>query len=185
MNKAPFIAGVATLAGLVVVGGAVAAWKYKQMHALNPMAGMVPPQFVTAAEVRTIPWQPRSRLVGTVVAVRNVALANEVVGVVSNVGFESGATVEPGQVLVTLSTETEKADLAAAEAALRLAESNIEVSQAEIKIAQSSLDLARTTLKRYESAVTASSVSQSDLDKAKSEVERSEATLDRAHSAMA
>lgn len=185
MNKAPFIAGVATLAGLVVVGGAVAAWKYKQMHAPNPMAGMVPPQFVTTTQVKTIPWQPRSRLVGTVVAVRNVSLANEVVGVVRNVGFESGAVVEPGQVLVNLSTETEKADLSAAQAALRLAESNIEVSQAEIKIAQSALDLAKTTLKRYESAVTASSVSQSDLDRAKSEVERSAAALERANSSLA
>lgn len=185
MQRAPFIAGFATLAGLFVVGGAVAFWKYRQITAPNPFAGMVPPQFVTAADVKTIPWQPRSRLVGTVVAVRNVALANEVVGVVSSVGFESGATVEPGQVLVTLSTETEKADLAAAQAALRLAESNIEVSQAEIKIAQSSLDLARTTLKRYESAATASSVAQSDLDRAKSEVERATAALDRAHSSLA
>ena len=185
MNKAPFIAGVATLAGLVVVGGAVAAWKYKQIHAPNPMAGMVPPQFVSTTVVKSVPWQPRSRLVGTVVAVRNIALANEVVGVVSSVGFDSGATVEAGQVLVNLTTETEKADLAAAQAALRLAESNIEVSQAEIKIAQSTLDLAKTTLKRYESAVTASSVSQSDLDKAKSEVERANAALDRANSSLA
>ncbi|HEX8875281.1 MAG TPA: efflux RND transporter periplasmic adaptor subunit [Phycisphaerales bacterium] len=185
MNKAPFIAGVATLAGLVVVGGAVAAWKYRQMHAPNPMAGMVPPQFVTAAEVKTIPWQPRSRLVGTVVAVRNVALANEVVGVVTDVGFESGAVVEPGQVLVTLNSETEKADLTAAQAALRLAESSIRVSEAEIKMSESEHELAKSSLKRYESAVTASSVSQADLDRVKSEVARTSAALERSNSAMA
>lgn len=185
MNKAPFIAGVATLAGLVVVGGAVAAWKYRQMHAPNPMAGMVPPQFVTAAEVKTIPWQPRSRLVGTVVAVRNVALANEVVGVVTDVGFESGAVVEPGHVLVTLNSETEKADLAAAQAALRLAESSIRVSEAEIKMSESEHELAKSSLKRYESAVTASSVSQADLDRVKSEVARTSAALERSNSAMA
>lgn len=185
MQMKPFVAGVALLAALVAVGGGLAFWKYRQIQSAQGMGGFVPPQAVEVVEAETIPWQPRSRLVGTVIAVRGVNLANEIVGVVKEVNFNSGDTVEPGQVLIKLDTSTEEADLAAAKATERLASSGIEVAQAEITMAKSAADLAHSTLKRYKSAATASSVSESDVDKAKSEVERAEAAQERAESSLA
>ncbi|MGH7245252.1 MAG: efflux RND transporter periplasmic adaptor subunit [Phycisphaerales bacterium] len=184
MKMKPFVAGVALLTLLLVVGAGLAGWKYRQMNVPNPMAGMVMPEFVEIVEAKTIPWQPRARLVGTVVPVRAVNLSNEIVGVVKEVGFDSGATVEPGQVLIKMDTTTEEADLAAAQATMRLAASGIEVADAEITMSRSAADLARTTLKRYKSAATASSVSASDVDKATSEVERAEAAQKRAESSL-
>lgn len=181
----PLVAGVALLASLLVIAAVLGGVKYKQMHAVDPHAGMIPPEFVEVVDVKTVPWQPRARLVGTVVPVRAVNLSNEIVGVVKEVGFDSGATVEPGQVLIKLDSSTEEADLAAAEAAKRLAMSGIEVADAEIVMSKTAADLARTQLKRYKSAATASSVSASDVDKATSEVERAEAFQQRAESSLA
>jgi len=185
MKMKPLVAGVALLASLLVVAAALFAWKYKQMHTPDPHAGMIPPEFVEVVDVKTIPWQPRSRLVGTVVPVRAVNLSNEIVGVVKEVGFDSGATVEPGQMLIRLDTSTEEADLAAAEANKRFAISGIEQAEAEITMSKTAADLARTQLKRYKSAVAANSVSASDVDKATSEVERAEAFQQRAESSLA
>jgi membrane fusion protein (multidrug efflux system) len=184
MKTKPLIAGVGLLAALLLVGGALAAWKYRQMNSGGDHAGMIPPEFVEIVEAETVPWQPRARLVGTVIAIRSVNLSNEIVGVVKEVGFDSGAIVEPGQVLIKLDASTEEADLAAAEATKRLAISGIDVAEAEITMSKSAADLARTTLKRYKSAATASSVSASDVDKATSEVERAEAAQKRAESSL-
>lgn len=185
MQIKPFIAGIGLLAALGLVGGGLFGWKYRQMHAAQGHGGGMFPQSVEKVTAETIPWQPRSRLVGTVVAVRGVNLANEIVGVVKEVNFDSGATVEPGQVLLKLDTSTEEADLAAAQATKRLAMSGIDFAEAEITMSKSTADLARTTLKRYKSAVNANSVSASDVDRATSEVERAEAALERAESSLA
>ncbi|MBX3379223.1 MAG: efflux RND transporter periplasmic adaptor subunit [Phycisphaeraceae bacterium] len=185
MQVKPLIAGLGLLATLGLIGGGLGLWKYRQMHAAQGMGGFAMPEAVEMVEAQLIPWQPRSRLVGTVIAVRSVNLANEIVGVVKEVNFNSGDTVEPGQVLVKLDTSTEEADLAAAKASERLARSGIEVAEADITMAKSVADLAHSTLKRYKSAATASSVSESDVDKATSEVERAEASRQRAESSLA
>ncbi|MBL8877458.1 MAG: efflux RND transporter periplasmic adaptor subunit [Phycisphaerae bacterium] len=185
MQIKPLVAGIGLLAVLGVVGGGLFLWKYRQLHAQQGQGGFIPALPVEMVTAETIPWQPRSRLVGTVIAVRSVNLANEIVGVVKEVNFDSGATVEPGQVLLKLDTSTEEADLAAAQATKRLAMSGIDVAEAEITMSKSAADLARTTLKRYKNAVNANSVSASDVDRATSEVERAEAAMERAESSLA
>lgn len=185
MQIKPLVAGIGLLAVLGLVGGSLFAWKYRQMHAPQGQGGGMHAQAVEKVTVETVPWQPRSRLVGTVVAVRGVNLANEIVGVVKEVNFDSGATVEPGQVLLKLDTSTEDADLAAAQATKRLALSGIDVADAELTMSKSAADLARTTLKRYKNAVNSNSVSASDVDRATSEVERAEAAQQRAESSLA
>ncbi|MBS0187331.1 MAG: efflux RND transporter periplasmic adaptor subunit [Planctomycetes bacterium] len=182
MKTKPIVAGIALLGVLAAVGATLVFLKMRP-HAGPAGAGGIPPEFVEFVTAEEVPWQPRARLVGTAMAVRSVNLSNEIVGVVKEVGFDSGATVEAGQVLVKLDDATEQADLAAAQAAKRLAVSGIEVAEAEMKMSKSALDLAKSNLKRYKSAATASSVSAADVDKAESEVDRSEAALQRADSA--
>ena len=80
-----------------------------------------PPESVTSAKVDSQEWQASRAAVGTLVAVRGVTVASEVTGTVKQLGFDSGADVQKGQLLVKLDTSTEEAQLAAAEADARLA----------------------------------------------------------------
>ena len=67
-------------------------------------------------------WEASTRAVGTVVALRQVEIRNELAGTVVEMGFASGDILEAGQVLVRLDTRQESASLAAAQAEARLAQ---------------------------------------------------------------
>ncbi len=183
-NRKPVVGGVVLIVGLLIVGAGLAGWKYRQIRAASGPGMGPPPQFVEVLKAETISWQPRSRLVGTVIGKRSVNLANETVGTVTQVGFDSGDTVQPGQVLMQLDISTETADLEAAKAAQRLMQSGVAVAEAEIRVAKSNLDLAKNNLRRYKSAATASSVAEADVDRAQSEVDKGVATVERAESML-
>ncbi|MBS0191820.1 MAG: efflux RND transporter periplasmic adaptor subunit [Phycisphaerales bacterium] len=184
MNKSAVLSGVGLLAGLLLVGGGIAAWKYRQIRAAAAQTMPQLPQFVEFVKAEKIPWQPRSRLVGTVIGKRSVNLANEIAGTVVEVGFDSGETVQPGQMLLRLDTSTEQADLEAARATERLAQSGVAVAEAETRVAKSNLDLAQNNLRRYKSAISSSSVAEADVDRAQSEVDKGVATLERSNSML-
>jgi membrane fusion protein, multidrug efflux system len=70
---------------------------------------------------------------------------------VSEIDFESGATVKKGDLLVRLDTSSEEAQLRAAEAQAELAKLNAERSEkliADKTVSQSELDQAEATLKQ-------------------------------------
>ena len=73
-------------------------------------------------QVRGGEWSASTRAVGTVVALRQVEIRNELPGTVVEVGFASGDIVEAGQILVRLDTSEERAALAAAQAEAQLAQ---------------------------------------------------------------
>ncbi len=66
-------------------------------------------------------WEATLSAVGTVAAVRGVAVSNEAPGIVSRILFESGAQVQAGQVLLELDSSVERAQLAASDARKGLA----------------------------------------------------------------
>lgn len=183
MRKANAIAGGALIAGIVVIGGALAGWKVLDMQAHANQASFEPPEFVDVVVAEEIQWQPRSRLVGTVIAKRSVMLANEVVGVVTEVGFDSGEVVEAGQTLVTLDSSTERASLASAEAAVRLAQAAVEVAEAQIAAAESDVALAQNNHRRFNEAASQSSVSPTETDRINAELEKALANLQRERAA--
>lgn len=163
----------AAVAMFVVVGAVatgLAVYKYRQITGPHDGHGE-PPMAVEFVKAKTTMWQPSTDLVGTVVALRSVALQNEVEGLVTFVGFESGDVVEPGHVMVKLDERSNLAELRSAEAALR-------VAQAEIAVIQSQLDLATSELQRQESALRATAAIE--VDRARSVVERTAAEKIRA-----
>jgi membrane fusion protein (multidrug efflux system) len=81
----------------------------------------VPPEAVTSAKVEAKDWQASRAAVGTLVALRGVTVASEVPGTVRELGFDSGAFVRKGDILVKLDASTEEAQLAAAQADAALA----------------------------------------------------------------
>jgi len=76
---------------------------------------------VEAASVETIEFRPVASVLGQVVAPQQVALRNEVAGMITNVNFLSGAQVKKGQLLIQLNVGEERAQLQSAVARVELA----------------------------------------------------------------
>lgn len=182
MKKTPIVAGIALIVALAAVGGGLAWMKHRSMAAAANAPAFQPPEFVDVIEATPMNWQPTARLVGTVIAKRSVTLANEIVGTVTDVGFDSGEEVQAGQVLVQMDLTTEKADLATSEAAARVARAAVEVAQANIAFSQSSLELAESNQRRFQGA--GSSVSATDIDRTNSELAKAKADLSRQRSEL-
>ncbi len=84
---------------------------------------------VTAVELfiaREETWQPTTIVTGELVARRAVDLSNELAGRIVEVGFEPGAVVAAGEVLLRLDTREERAMLAAARADAEIARLDLE-----------------------------------------------------------
>jgi membrane fusion protein (multidrug efflux system) len=111
---------------LAIVGG-LGFVKFKQISTLVH-AGEVgqkagpPPEVVGTAVAKEDSWEGTISAVGTVAAVRGVAVSSEAAGVVKAIRFESGQLVREGQVLVELDTSVERAQLESAEARRNLAQ---------------------------------------------------------------
>jgi membrane fusion protein (multidrug efflux system) len=181
--KRNVLSGLFLLFAIFVVAGVLGYWKYNQIKAASGQPQMEPPQFVEVLTADSSPWQPTARLVGTVVAKRAVMLANEILGVITEVGFDSGQVVQKGQVLLKLDDSTEQADLTAALAAERLANASHEAALANIRAAEANLNLARSNLRRSESAALGNAISPQELDRDKAELEKATADLDKEKSA--
>lgn len=80
------------------------------------------PAAVEATVAELEPWTPLIEAVGTLRAVRGVEVSTEAAGVIESVDFESGDTVEQGQVLVQFSADADRAQLEAARVAAELAQ---------------------------------------------------------------
>jgi len=85
-----------------------------------------PPEAVTTIVARQEEWPAGLSAIGTVVAVHGVTVSADLPGVVDRINFESGKAVREGVVLAELDTRQERAQLAAAEAALKLARLNFD-----------------------------------------------------------
>ena len=115
---------IAVLLAVVVGLGTV---KFKQISMLVHAGEAAkklgpPPEVVATAAAKQDSWEGTLSAVGSVAAVRGVALSNEAAGIVTAIHFESGQKVAAGQVLVELDTSVERAPLASAEARKEVAE---------------------------------------------------------------
>lgn len=115
---------IAGLVGIIAVLGGVKAAQIGAMIEAGK-AFVPPPESVTTAVAEAQKWTPMLRAVGTVAAQRGVVISTEVQGSVAKLRFESGARVKAGDLLVELDSSVERAQLASAEAKLRLAEVNL------------------------------------------------------------
>lgn len=182
-RQAVVTAGVVFLL-LAVVGGGLAAWKYRQFTNVPPPM----PEFgqsVKIVKARLAPYQPEAELVGTVFPFRTVTLSNEVAGTIREVGFESGAIVEEGQVLLKLDASMEEADLKAARANVGVAEAGIAVADAQIKLSESTLRRLTQALATKAAAEADVERAQADLDVARAQKQRAQADVDQSKARVA
>jgi membrane fusion protein (multidrug efflux system) len=150
--KRKIIVGVIIVA---VLGGGLIAVKVSQIkHMIAFGAAFVPPpaSVATAAAHEEV-WQDILPAVGSVSPAQGVTIAPEIAGTVSEIAFESGATVNQGDLLVKLDTSSEDAQLRAAEAQVQLAKLNLARTRklrADNTVSQSELDQADATLTQNE-----------------------------------
>lgn len=85
-----------------------------------------PPEAVTTTLAKSEIWPTTLNVIGTATAVQGVTVSADLPGIVSRIAFESGSSVQEGDVLVQLDTRQEQAQLAAVEATRDLAKLNFE-----------------------------------------------------------
>jgi RND family efflux transporter MFP subunit len=120
---------IIVITAVILVLGLLGAMNY----VLKPMmiAGIVkqmqtqPPVPVTTALAKSETWRGELAAIGTIEAHRGVTLAPQVAGRVDAILFESGSWVKSGDTIVKLDDSTERAQLQAATADLRLKELNL------------------------------------------------------------
>jgi membrane fusion protein (multidrug efflux system) len=119
------------IVSIVVVVGAIVGIKASQIGSMIKAGKSFapPPESITAATVEATQWELTREAVGSVVAVRGVTVGSELAGVIRAIGFDSGATLRRGDVLVKLDTATEEAQLAAARADAALAKATLARAQ--------------------------------------------------------
>jgi membrane fusion protein, multidrug efflux system len=120
---------IASLLGFaLLIAGPLILIKGSQFKAMGAAgaAMVMPPTVVTASPVKAESWPNSINSTGSLTAVQGVTVAAETPGKIVKIGFEAGASVEAGAVLVQLDTSTEEAQLRAAEATAALAKANLE-----------------------------------------------------------
>ena len=118
---------IIAILGIVVVLVALVGIKASQIRAMIKAGKSfsLPPESVTSAKVDSQQWEASRAAVATLVAVRSVTVSSELPGSVRQLGFESGAFVHKGDLLVKLDTSVEEAQLAAAQADASLAKTSV------------------------------------------------------------
>src|SRR5262245_60726158 len=116
------------LASVAVVLGGLGTVKFKQIQAGAAQAASFqpPPEAVTTMVARQEDWPSTIPAIGTVAAVHGVTVSADLPGIVEAIAFESGRTVGAGELLVSLDTRQEHAQLTAAEAQRDLTRVNLE-----------------------------------------------------------
>ena len=154
-----FVKWSITIVLCALVFGGLAAYKVMDIRASIAAAEAYPEQSETVevASVATAIYEPTINVLGEIVAVQRLDLRNEIEGEITAVNFESGAWVEPEQVLVQLDIANEQANLLAARARAELArvlyERSLKLADTGVA-AQEQLDRAKADLGTAQAEIT-------------------------------
>lgn len=151
---------------LLLFGSVIGFNLFKQQKIAEYLANRPEPEFpVTVTQVKPVDWVPVIEAIGFIEPNQGVTVANETSGVIDKISFESGTQVEEGQLLITLDSEVEKANL---------------------KSAQAKLPAAQAKYKRYQGLYKKGSISKEAYDEAganyfslQADIESLKASIDR------
>jgi membrane fusion protein, multidrug efflux system len=129
--------------------------KFRQFQAMaGEFAAMQPPpDAVTTIIAAQEEWPATLNVIGTVAAVQGVTVTADLAGIVSRISFDSGKTVQKGDVLVQLDTRQEEAQRAGAESQLQLARLNFQRMQGLVEqdaVSRAEYDAAAAAFKQAE-----------------------------------
>ena len=154
MKKRMAIMLVVVFAFIAAIGG----FKFFQIKAAMAQGASYqpPPEAVTTVVVKQEEWNTTLNAIGSVSAVNGVTVSADLPGVIESINFNSGQTVNTGDILVRLDTKQERAQLAAADAQRDLARVSLERSQGMLAkgvIPQQTYDQAAAEFKSAEARV--------------------------------
>ena len=129
--------------------------KFRQFQAMaGEFAAMQPPpDAVTTIIAAQEEWPATLNAIGTVAAVQGVTVTADLSGIVSRISFDSGKTVQKGNVLVQLDTRQEEAQRSGAESQLQLARLNFQRMQGLVEqdaVSRAEYDAAAAAFKQAE-----------------------------------
>lgn len=122
-SKKPLFVAILGVIGLLVLLVGIKALQIKKMMS-TPFTQ--PPTTVSSAQVKEEDWSPTLTAVGSISPVQGAVVSTELGGVVSKVNFQNGGEAKKGDLLITLDTSSEEAQLHTAEADLELAKANLD-----------------------------------------------------------
>ena len=132
---------------LCVVFGSIFGWKaYQQKQTAEQIAARGPSTVTVATAIATTEfWADKINTVGSLRAIQGVEISAEVSGVVAELSFVSGSSVEAGAQLLELDDTAEAAELRSLDAQLELAKQDYERAKGlSIKTVLSQAQLDRT-----------------------------------------
>lgn len=151
---------------LGVVLGGIFGYKFYQFSQMEKQLSQPqPPALISATSAKAENWTPELKAVGSVEAINGIEVANEVPGVVETISFESGDTVEKGDVLIRL-------DAAIDEAALRTRRAEAQLAEQEFKRVSDLLPKRAVSQSQYDEA-------KANFDAARARVNEAEAQLSK------
>lgn len=141
---------------LLVIFGAIGGYLYQRFSAFASMDFSPPPVTIAASTASLESWDQVLNAIGTIRSVRGIELTSEGSGEIIDIRFESGATVEQGDVLVVLNDEVERAS-----------------RQNQI----ATLELAEILFQRDKQLIEQKSIPQTQYDRSRADLERARAQL--------
>jgi len=116
--------------------------KFTQVKAAIAFGESFPEPSETVKVIEATPnsWQPHLSVTGVVVPTRSLDIRNELEGMITHIGFESGGMVKKGDVLLQQDISNEQAQLDGLQAEIRIAELDVTRFEALIKSNASSRD---------------------------------------------
>ncbi|MCP5079330.1 MAG: efflux RND transporter periplasmic adaptor subunit [Psychromonas sp.] len=117
---------LALLLAIFVFGSVIGFNMYKADKIKEYLANRPIPEFaVTSQTIETSDWTPHLKAIGFIEPIQGVTVANEVVGKVVKINFESGQKLKEGTPLVYLDSAVEKANLKATKGRMPAVERNL------------------------------------------------------------
>src|SRR3954467_15924833 len=110
-----------TLGGFLLVVFVLGAVKLSQVKEALAVSHEMPPSAVTTVEAKTAIWKPVINAIGTLAPVEGGTVAADADGTVVKVAAENGALVKAGDLIISLDTSVESAQLSATTAQAELA----------------------------------------------------------------
>jgi membrane fusion protein (multidrug efflux system) len=165
MTRRGLIGSFLLLAAIGGIAVALAKWKDESLKKTAAAAASQPEpmESVTVATAKPREFRRTTTSIGTVMALRSIALKNELAGTIRDVKLVPGQIVDEGTVLVALDVAVEEAELKAQEAQAALSETmlgrlqrasqNRAASETEVDRARSERDVALAQIARTKAII--------------------------------
>src|SRR5262245_3347249 len=145
---------------LIVTAGGIGILGFVKVRQIKEAIGQAaafqpPPEAVTTVVAHQEKWPATLNAIGTVTAVQGVTVSADLPGIVAQIGFESGASVREGDLLVQLDTKQEQAQLAQ--------------QQARVANVAAGRELARLNFERLHGLVDEGAITRAEYDRAVAE----------------